>query len=131
VAEAVAGNMAVHIVYCVRATGPVVRADPFAPGDVPVCREMTGEDLVRGIRPDGTMSVSFDGLRIPVALPPLASAILPLIDGVRSVAEIGEILSQRGTRTDAFGKAWRQTFIALERINRVLLAAPRSAHRGS
>jgi hypothetical protein len=68
--------------------------------------------------------VTFDGLRIPVALPPLASAILPLIDGQRTVGQIAAILSGRGTKAEAFEKAWRQTFAALERINRVLLAAP-------
>jgi len=123
-AEALAGNMAVHIVYCVRATDPPRRADPFAPSAVPICREIPGVELARGIRPDGTLSVSFDGLRIPVALPPLASAILPLIDGQRSVGQIADGLAQRGTKPDSFAHAWRQTFTALERINRVLLAAP-------
>jgi SAM-dependent methyltransferase len=126
VAEALAGNMAVHIVYCVRATDSPCAADPFAPDAVPVCREVTGEALAHGIRPDGTLPVSFDGLQVPVALPPLASAILPLIDGVRSVGQIGEILLRRGSKPDAFGKAWRETFTALQRINRVLLAAPSS-----
>ena len=65
-----------------------------------------------------------DGLRIPLSLPPLASAILPLIDGQRSVGQIGVILSGRGTRPDAFRNAWRQTYAALERINRVLLVPP-------
>jgi hypothetical protein len=125
VAEALAGNMAVHIVYCVRATDPPCGADPFAPNAVPVCRELSGEEMARGIRPDGTLPVSFGGLLIPVALPPLASAILPLIDGTRSVGLIGEMLSQRGTKGEAFGRAWRETFTALQRINRVLLAAPR------
>ena len=126
-AEALAGNMAVHIVYCVRADDPPYRADPLAPDTVPVCREIAGEDLARGIRPDGTMSVSFDGLRIPVALPPLAAAILPLIDGHTSVGRMHGILSKRGIKADAFTSAWRQTFTALERINRVLLAAPSGA----
>jgi len=123
-AEALVGNMAVHIVYCVRADGPVHRPDPADATAVPVCREIDGETLARGIRPDGKLSVTYDGLRIPVALPPAASAILPLIDGHRSVGEIGAILAGRGVKPDAFGKAWRQTFSALERINRVLLAAP-------
>jgi len=123
-AEALSGNMAVHIVYCVRATNPVSTIDPFSLHAVPVCREMTGEDLARGIRPDGTLSVNIDGLHIPIALPPVASAILPLIDGRRSVAEIGEMLTARGIGEDAFAKAWRLTFTGLERINRVLLAAP-------
>jgi hypothetical protein len=54
----------------------------------------------------------------------MASAILPLIDGRRSVGEIGATLAARGMKPDAFGRAWRQTFAALVRINRVLLAAP-------
>jgi SAM-dependent methyltransferase len=130
-AEALAGNLAVHIVYCVRADEPRQRADPFHPDAVPVCREVTGEELTRGIRPDGTLPIIMDGLRIPVALPSLASAILPLIDGQRSVGDIGGILASRGTKPNAFDKAWRQTFTALERINRVLLAAPRHVSTGS
>ena len=123
-AEALSGCIAVHIVYCMRAGEPVHRADPYADGAVPVCREIGGEALVRSINADGTLVMNFDGLRIPIALPPLASAILPLIDGQRSVGEIGAVLAERGTRPDAFTKAWRQTFAALERVNRVLLAAP-------
>jgi SAM-dependent methyltransferase len=123
-AEALAGNMAVHILYCVRADDPVQKPDPAAPAAVPVGREIDGATLARSIRSDGTLSLNFDGLRIPVALPPLASAILPLIDGRRDVAEIASILAARGTRPDVFATAWRQTFTVLERINRVLLAAP-------
>ena len=96
---------------------------PAANTAVPVFRELDGETLARGIRPDGTLSVAFDGLRIPVALPPLASAILPLIDGQRSVGPIGAVLAERGTKPDTFAKAWRDTFTALVRVNRVLLAA--------
>ncbi|WP_428483264.1 class I SAM-dependent methyltransferase [Rhodopila sp.] len=127
-AEALAGNMAGHIVYCTRAADPrcdpLARADPFAAAAVPVCREISGAELVRGIGSDGILSVILDGLRIPVALPPLASAILPLIDGQRDVGQISAILAGRGMKAEVFGKAWRQTFTALERINRVLLAAP-------
>jgi hypothetical protein len=123
-AESLAGNMAMHILYCVRAGDPVHQPDPCAEDAVPVCREIDGEALVRGLRPDGTLIVAFDGLRIPVALPPLASAILPLIDGQRSVGRIAATLAGRGTKPEAFQKAWRQTFTALERVNRVLLAAP-------
>jgi hypothetical protein len=102
----------------------VARADPNADGAVPICREISGTDLARGIRPDGVLSVLFDGLRIPVALPPLASAILPLVDGRRSVAEIAAVLAARGTEAEAFARAWRSTYTPLERINRLLLAAP-------
>jgi SAM-dependent methyltransferase len=123
-AEALAGNMAVHIVYCVRSDDPPHQPDPLAATAVPVFREMDGETLVRGIRADGTLSVVFDGLRIGVALPPLASAILPLIDGHRSVGQLAAMLAERGMKPDAFAQAWRQTSTALVRINRLLLAAP-------
>jgi hypothetical protein len=123
-AEALTGSMAVHIVYCVRAETPVQRADPAAVASVPVLRELDGAALAGGVRPDGTLPVTFDGVRVPVALPALATAILPLIDGHRSVGQIGAMLAARGTRPEAFTKAWHQTFIALERINRLLLAAP-------
>jgi SAM-dependent methyltransferase len=124
IAESLAGNIAVHIVYCVRAGDTVPRPDPAAPNAVPVLREVDGKALASGIRPDGTLSVTFDGLRLPIALPPLASAILPLIDGRRSVGEVAAVLTGRGTKPDAFAKAWQETFTALERINRLLLAAP-------
>ena len=123
-AEALAGNMAVHIVYCVRTGDPIQRTDPGADTSVPVFREVDGETLAKGIRPDGTLPVTFDGLSTMVALPSLATAILPLIDGQRSVGQIGGILAGRGIKPEVFVKAWRQTFAALERVNRVLLAAP-------
>jgi len=123
-AEALAGNVSAHIVYCVRqhtATGP---ADPTAADAAPVLRELSGAELANGIAPDGTITFVFDGLRQPVALPPLAPAILRLVDGRRTVGEIAATLAGRGTPADAFARAWAATFAALERLNRLLLAAP-------
>ena len=80
-AEALAGNMAVHIVYATRRDEAPERADPLDDASVPVCREIPGEAIARNIQPDGTLFMAFDGLRLPVALPPLAPAILRLIDG--------------------------------------------------
>lgn len=123
-AEALAGNMSVHIVYVRRAAEPVARADPFADDAVPVCREVTGDTLARGIGADGRMILGVDGLRIPIPVPPQAGAILRLIDGTRGVARIGEELAARGIKDDVFRKAWHATFTVMERVNRVLLAAP-------
>lgn len=124
-AEALAGNMSAHIVYCVRAGEPRAVADPFAPDAVPIAREMPAEELARHVQPDGTLSMLFDGLRLPIALPSLAGAILRLIDGHRSVAGIGAALAERaGTSPETFDRAWRATYTALERINRLLLRAP-------
>ena len=123
-AESLAGNMSVHIVYCVRADQPDDRADPFDWGAVPVLREITGDGLAKAIRADGTLIVELDGLQIPVVVPPLAAAILRQVDGRRSVGAIAAILAASGTNADAFDKAWRATSRAMEKVNRMLLAAP-------
>ncbi len=123
-AEALTGNVSAHIVYCVRESERPERADPMAPEAVPVLRELSGPELAGGIAPDGTITLAFDGLRLPIALPPLAPAILRQVDGRRSVGEIAATLAQRGTGPEAFERAWRATFGALEKINRLLLAAP-------
>ena len=124
-AESLAGNMSMHIVYCVRAGQAPVRADPFAPDAVPVAREMPPEEMVRHIQPDGTMIMVFDGLRVPLPLPPLARAILRQIDGRKCVAEIGAAVQAAGGVTpEAFDRAWQATFTQLERVNRLLLAPP-------
>jgi hypothetical protein len=90
---------------------------------VPVLRELSGPELAGGIGPDGTITVVFEGVRRPIALPPLAGAILRLVDGHRTIGEIAAALAANGTGAEAFARAWRATFGALEGINRLLLAA--------
>ncbi len=123
-AEAVTGNMSTHVVYCVRAGEGEAPADPLLPEAVPLAREMAAEELARNIRPDGTLPFVFDGLRVPLALPPQAASILRLVDGRRTVGEIGAALAERGVGGDAFARAWAETWRPLERVNRLLLAAP-------
>jgi len=123
-AEALCGNMSTHVLYCVRAGDPVAVPDPMAPDAVPVAREMPADELARHIRPNGTLPFLFDGLRMPVAMPPLAAAILRLIDGARTVGEIAAALAARGTDSEAFAGAWQATYGALSSLNRILLAPP-------
>ena len=123
-AESLAGNMSVHIVYCVRAGEAPNREDPFQPQAVPIAREMPTEEMAKHIQPDGTVTMVFDRLRLPLALPPLAGAILNLIDGSRTLGEIAATLAQRGTGAEAFDRAWRATYGKLESVNRLLLRAP-------
>ena len=86
--------MSTHVAYCVRAAERAAPADPMDDAAVPVAREMPAEEVARAIRPDGTLAFLFDGLRVPVALPPLAGAILRLIDGERRVGEIAAALAR-------------------------------------
>ena len=122
-AEALCGNMSTHVVYAVRAPDAPVVPDATNPAAVPVMREMPGPELAKHIRPDGMLPFLFDGLRVPVPLPPLAAPILRLVDGERTVAGISDALSGRAT-PDAFARAWRDTYGPLSALNRVLLAPP-------
>ncbi len=123
-AEALAGNMCVHVLYCRRASEPVARADPLDPAAVPIGREVPGPEMPRFLQPDGGLTLVMDGLRVPVRLPALAPAILGLADGVRSVGAIAAALEARGTAPAAFARAWSETFRTLQHANRLLLAPP-------
>jgi SAM-dependent methyltransferase len=123
-AESLSGNIAAHIIYCTRTAEPPVRADPFSQDAIPIWRETDGEQLAKGIQANNTLFVGLDALRVPVALPPMATSIVRLIDGKRSVGEIGALLAARGTSGETFARAWQALFPALEGINRLLLAAP-------
>ena len=70
------------------------------------------------------MTMAFDGLRAPIPLPAMAPAILRLVDGRRTVGEIGAHAGCAWVEPEAFARAWRATFTALEQVNRLLLAAP-------
>ena len=122
-AEALCGNMSTHVVYAVRASEAPTPPDATGPEAVPVMREMGGAELAKHIRPDGMLPFLFDGLRVPVPLPPLTAAILRLVDGVRSVAEIRAELAGR-VPPDAFDRAWRETYGTLSALNRLLLLPP-------
>lgn len=124
VAEGLCGNMSTHVVYAVREAEAPPVPDPMRPEAVPVARELPTEELARAIRPDGTLAMVFDGIRVPVPLPAQAAAILRLVDGERSVRGIGDAMAARGTSPGAFASAWRATYDALAGVNRVLLAAP-------
>ncbi|HYZ34402.1 MAG TPA: class I SAM-dependent methyltransferase, partial [Crenalkalicoccus sp.] len=92
-AEAITGNMGIHIVYCLRADAPDLAPPWEEPEAVPVLREMDGAALARGLPADGVLPVSFDGLRVPLPLPRLARAILARVDGRRSIGAIGDELA--------------------------------------
>jgi SAM-dependent methyltransferase len=123
-AEAVCGNMGIHIAYCVRASDPPAPADPDAPGAVPVLRELDGPTLAKGLRPDGLLPVTWDGLRAAVPVPRLAGALLSRIDGRRSWGEIVDDVVAGGAQREATERDRAALVRAMEKLNRLLLAAP-------
>ena len=122
-AEGLCGNMSTHVVYAVRTADAPAPPDGTQPGAVPVMREMPGAELAKHIRPDGTLPFLFDGLRVPVPLPPLAAPLLRLVDGQRSVGAITAELAGRAGR-EAAERAWRETYATLSALNRLLLTPP-------
>ncbi len=123
-AEAITGNMSTHIAYCVRAGEAPAPPDSSSPAAVPVMREVSGPALAKHIGADGAISFLFDGLRALVPMPRLALPILSLIDGTRTVGEIGAALAERGIAEAESLRAWRETFARLSALNRLLLAPP-------
>jgi SAM-dependent methyltransferase len=122
-AEAITGNMGVHIAYCVRADAPIVIAPWDDPATIPCLRELDGAKLAASLPRDGVLRVSFDGLTVPVPLPRLASAILSRIDGKRNIGEIGDDLAQNGTARDVFAREFQALVAAMEKTNRLLISA--------
>ncbi len=123
-AEAITGNMGVHIAYCVRADAPVISAPWDDPTAIPCLRELDGAKLAAGIPRDGVLRVTFDGLTVPVPLPRLAGAILSRIDGKRSIGEIGDNLAQNGMAREVFAREFQTLVAAMEKTNRLLISAP-------
>ena len=122
-AEAITGNMGVHIAYCVRAEAPVITAPWDDHAAIPCLRELDGAKLAASLPRDGVLRVTFDGLTVPVPLPRLASAILSRIDGKRSIGEIGDDLAQNGTARDVFAREFQALVAAMEKTNRLLVSA--------
>ena len=123
-AEAITGNMGIHIVYCVRAEAPVVEPPWEDPEAVPVLREMDGPSLAKGLPKDGTLPVTFDGLRVNLPLPRLAGAILQRVDGRRSFGAIVDELAANGVSREQFWRELPALRRSMEAMNRLLIAAP-------
>ena len=125
-AEALAGNMGIHIAYLARAEDPVVVADWEDPLAVPVLRGGDGAAWAKGVR-GGSLVITYDGLRISLAMPPLAAAILARIDGRASLAEIARGVEAGGAAPAAVARDMAALRAALGPTNRLLLSAPRGA----
>ncbi len=84
-AERLAGNLKVHVFYCVpseRAGQCVARVDD--PELVPVLHELDGTAAARDFRPGTPLEINAGGLPLRFPLPRLSGAILGRIDGVKS-----------------------------------------------
>ncbi len=123
-AELIAGNMKVHICYLVPAGEErAVPLGPHQPGVVPVLNNASPEALAGRLRGAPAMSLDFDGVKLRLALPKLASAMVALVDGERDLAEIRRNLGKSGRRisSSAFMRQFETLYVALNGINAMLL----------
>ncbi len=123
-AEAITGNMGIHILYCRRAEEPEPERPWEDPDSVPTLREMDGAALAKGLPRDGTLPVTFDGLRVNLPLPRLAGAILQRVDGRRSFGAIADELATNGVSREAVWRDLAGLRRSMEAMNRLLIAAP-------
>ena len=120
-AELLSGNLRKHTVYCVPASQ---KADTVAkPADIaaPVLKNIGGPALAAAIGPDGSIKISGDGMEMGIRLPPMASAILRLVDGRRT---IGEIRAALGAGEADFHAQFAALYNALNGVNQMLLRYP-------
>jgi len=109
-AEALAGNLKSHVCYLAKAAhaeGRIARPDDDA---VPRLPRHDGPALARAIAGDLTLRSEADGLKLRLAVPRLAPALVSAIDGARP---IGEILGLVAVRSGAEPDDVRAQFLAL------------------
>lgn len=121
VAEALAGNMATHVVYARRAEDVFSFVDPYALDCVPFMREMPGDVLASQILPSNLLPFSFGTLTIMIPLPAQARGFLGMINGQRSLGEMVDIMVERGVRKEKILPVWKETFEQLQSINQVFV----------
>jgi SAM-dependent methyltransferase len=119
-AELIAGNMGVHILYAHRVGEAPAMPKP-TPDRAPVMRHPDPQAVARTVATGGKLDVTMDGYRFVLPLPRLAGAVLQRIDGRRTLDEIAADIPVPRPRFDAeFAELWA----ALNPLNRLLLAPP-------
>jgi SAM-dependent methyltransferase len=123
-AEALAGTMAVHIAYAVRAADAWTPPEPEDETRVPVLRDLDGPAFAASLSPGQRIAMDFDGVRAQLPMPPLGPALLALVDGRRT---LGAILAAVGAQAkpERARRDWAGLYATLNAANRLLLAAPR------
>jgi len=83
-AEQVAGNLARHAGYLVRAENPVAPPPPGDRAAIPAFKDIDPQRLLAAIDRGGRLGVSNEGLDLTLPLPTIVPALLPRIDGQKT-----------------------------------------------
>ena len=126
-AEALAGNMKTHVVYAAPIASVENRvAIPDRPEAVPLLSGDDGPEMAEAIGRSLSLTANFDGVKLRLALPRLAPAILARIDGRASLGEIhqGLVALDSGLDWPAFKAQFDQLYRVLNGLNRLLVRYP-------
>ena len=126
-AELIAGNMAKHVFYAVKADNPgAAVAQPDDADAVPRLRLEAGEELAALIKPGAALTATIDGVPMRFPLPPLARAMVERIDGARSLADIHASLlgANPDLEREPFMDQFARLHAALNGIGKLYLSYP-------
>ncbi len=124
-AELIAGNMNVHILYAVKSANTIELPDPMRKDAIPVLRDMLPEDGVKAVS-NGHFAGRINGLDIRLPMPALAKAIIRQCDGTNNLETIYEAVHALRPDIDwpGFSRQFLNLYDALNGINRLLLKFP-------
>ena len=120
-AELLSGSLRKHMAYCVPAARTADTVARPTEGAAPVLKNVDGPALAAAIGADGSITITGEGIRMNLRLPPLAPAILRAVDGRRSV---GEIRAAIGAGEAPFRRQFAALYRALNGTNQMLLRYP-------
>ncbi len=126
-AEALAGNMKTHVVYAApRASLEGRVAVPDRPEAVPLLSDDDGPAMAEAVGRSLSLTANFDGVKLRLALPRLAPAMLARIDGRASLEEIHKELQALDSGLDwpTFKAQFDQLYRVLNGLNRLLIRYP-------
>ncbi len=126
-AEALAGNMKTHVVYAAPIASVENRvALPDRPEAVPLLSGDDGPEMAEAIGRSLSLTANFDGVKLRLALPRLAPAMLARIDGRASLGEIHQGLQALDSGLDwpTFKAQFDQLYRVLNGLNRLLIRYP-------
>ncbi|WP_420345666.1 class I SAM-dependent methyltransferase [Pelagibius sp.] len=127
-AERLAGNIKTHVFYASKNQIEDTVAAPVGRDAIPCLRVLEGPKLAKAVQRDLVLKGDFDGLSLQFALPRLAPAILPWIDGQTSLGQIQETLQDLDPRHDwaSFEGQFDQLYGVLNGLNHLFIRYPLS-----
>ncbi len=125
-AELFTGNLKKHIFYAVRDANPVSLPGTDDPRAIPHLLNQSAAEAARTLPPRGHITVTTEGLKTDMAVPPLSRPIAALCDGNHSLAEIHAAIHEKRSDLDydAFKRQFDELYKVMNAINRMVLRLP-------